>query len=341
MQTNNYHYLQKPLKKKLKKYLTKTLDLSIQEYIDILDFIVERSIDDAQNTFGGAPMKDRILIDYIQNIQISYMRRILNEDVKYAEISRSLDHQYGIILVGAGVSFESGLPLTRHLAPIVWESLKQIDDSVDWKVLCGDNILDEHWEKIANNEKAYEHFVQSFIHLANRPDLQPSEAHKIICEFFQNNIFLEIICFNWDCLIEKTYRKLTGLNIEKVVSDSKESKLHNLWKMNGDVENPKFPFVLPYGPGGPIFKSLISCLQNYDGAPFQFVLVVLGYSEREQTITEGLINVFQKNRKKYSIRPDLNLDAPDDVIIGTASYAMRKIKQNMKNREKRPFPIKT
>src|SRR5215469_11957256 len=94
-------------------------------------------------------------------------------------------------LVGAGISFETGVPLSSHLNHI----LKFCETS--------------SYEQLRQSGEKSCKFKQQFKQVCDNKN--PGPSHNSICQAFPIKIN-DVICLNWDNLIERA-----GTNLGKVI----------------------------------------------------------------------------------------------------------------------------
>lgn len=220
-----------------------------------------------------------------------------------------------IVVIGAGVSFEPGMPLGNQLSPIVWEVVRSFP-SIDEKFKgrgSTKNRIGEDPEKIKKafsyierNEEALNQFKNSFRRV-NDKIVTPPQIHKNIAKLVHDNFFELIISFNWDSLLEMSWSELYGTQINQ--------NKRNLIKPHGDVLKLNNPWVLPNSPGSisDEEKKYVNSLSKERPR----TLVIVGYSESDAKIVEELILPFENKWKVYRVSPFssdegfINLSATD------------------------------
>lgn len=281
------------------------------------------------------PDRFKKIIRDMAEIQVkSYCETINNQDELYQSLGRKLKSSGAIVLTGAGLSAEAGLPITNELDNMGFVCYKKIcpkaqkEDCFD----AGGNLKREIWRVIQDNDQACERFRRMFKNKCDR--VTPSESHKIICDFFKEGAFLEIIDANWDNLLERAYRECSaGENIPAVVYDTivyGQKNCRKLWKVKGSVEHPNVgKLTLPFS-YSKLPDALVSCIGQYEDQDYFFLTI--GYSGRSDLEGEDIMSQIDKisdvkEREHYHIRPDLSPNAPRGVLIGLASVALRRIRE--------------
>lgn len=323
---NHFAHLDKTVQARLLRYL-RSLNRNVQRMGTIIDLAITWSnkcfsTDMRKLEKAYVSIDEDFAFSYKLFYAKTYVRIILSQDTKYAEMARNI-HFYGALLfVGAGISFESGLPLVGCLKQLVCKALDQVNNSIDWKSKWNSDS-DSCWNELEKpeNEKALRYFKTQFANLSREE--KPSDSHRIVAQLFEEGRILETLCVNWDDLIERAYTQLTGKAMYKITSEG-VSRSHSLWKLHGDVEKLDEPWVLPNNKKGRVFNSLIEFLRSLDRPT---VFIIIGYSESEENISNQIVKELQRNRETYRIRPDLDPELKsEDHIIGTAEYALSTIK---------------
>ena len=153
---------------------------------------------------------------------------------KYAEtkrlIRKAMQERQLVLFVGAGASFDSGMPL--------WEtSITQIADklNLDKDRLCDSLIIPQYYYN-ERGRKEYTQLMREIFHYYDK--LYPREVHKVIMQFDAETI----ITTNYDHLIEQAAEE-NGEFLQIVSQDMdlpyrKAGK--ELIKMHGDFEHDNF-----------------------------------------------------------------------------------------------------
>lgn len=286
-------------------------------------------------------LRPELILERWREAAVDYINRILDKNPSKLKRLTNLLRMYGsYFLVGAGVSFEAELPLAKYMGPLVYPLLIRLNPKTDysyWRSYCEDEkgqIKNCCWEKIKNNKDIFRNFKLEFKKLNDSKKKKlhqtPSLAHRLIIKYFIARKILELICLNWDNLLEQEYKNQKRIDIKKITTEGVDEG--HFWKLNGDVDDideygnvddPDKEWILPHE-GGRIFASLIDRLNSST----QPIFVVIGYSEQDMNISNNLLNKVTPYREKFTIRPDINpFTAKEYEIPGTATYAMKKIDQ--------------
>lgn len=288
-----------------------------------------------RKVFKGVTVTSDLVESTIYSVSLGFIQKVDSQDKKFKNLVSDIKFYDSIFLIGAGVSFETKLPLTKHMLPLVKDALSHDDSDEDWKKGYinpkTNEIKDECWKKIKENPKCFAEFKKKFKQLVERKwerrqrNSKMFSAHRLLVKYFRKEEILEIICFNWDNLIELEYIRIVHREISKITGEG-EIKPHSLWKLHGDVEDIEGGWVLPHE-SGRIFNSLIQYLNSLKGTP---IYVIIGYSERETNIATELIAKMEREGVLYRIRPDFDpYEAKRCEISSTAMYALKKIDELM------------
>ncbi len=278
-----------------------------------LEPIINCAIEEAIMSITGMPetRSDRILRQRIQSKASVYVDAVLNQTKTWQICRERIKAHSSIFLIGAGLSYESDMPLSNILNDLL--------------VFCG--VTD--WDELRKDSKKLLHFKRQFKIICDRKT--PSKSHQLIIKNFPNHI-LEIICLNWDDLFERAAR-LVGVSINKQNEDRPTTTVRYLWKFHGDTENIKEDnikgqggWVLP-DEQGYVFDSFLKYM-NLTGLNKQlFTLVIIGYNEKEEVIYHKFISPLQlgQPRPTYRIGLDLKNLHKDNYLIGPADFTINKI----------------
>ncbi len=251
------------------------------------------------------------MISRIHNVANVYVTGVLTQDGKCREL-RGLINSYGsIFVVGAGLSFESGVPLTKHPEHIL--------------KFCNSSNYDE----LISDAKKCHKFKNEFAKMCNEKEF--GKSHTLIVENFPNRI-KEIICLNWDNLIERSARNLKKVIVKVNEDNVVPTSVGHLWKFHGDVEKITQSNVRGSGgwvfpnEGGFVFNSFKTYINEENGLNKSlFTLVIVGYSEGDQEIN-SIIKTFEALPPRPTFRISLagleHLDDPT-YIVGPSEFILQ------------------
>ena len=221
-----------------------------------------------------------------------------------------------VVVIGAGVSRSLGFPLARELHELVWHGLDcdvQARDALatrlgvadaPTKYLVGDNdvLVEMALRSIAVSPRARRAYQHGFANLNNERSKQPSPAHDGLAQLLHRGTVEFVISLNWDTLLEAAYLRQYGVQLRR------DSRL--LYKPHGDASFPDEDWVLPHEDGrvSTAIEDHIKALKA--GRPR--VLLVLGYSERDEEVVKKLIRPLSAEWRVIRISPGAHgeLDIP-------------------------------
>ena len=212
-----------------------------------------------------------------------------------------------VVVMGAGVSFEAGMPLAGQLAPLVWHALDSNPDMLKQlcaelgvqaesaKILVGDDQtkINQALRLIKSDDIAFKNFKRSFCDLNNNRTGIPSKPHTELARLIHARNVIQVISFNWDTLLESAFRQRFGFEIN--------SQDRKLWKPHGDCRDPHSEWVLPHEDGA-IPEELLNRLASLASVRPR-VLVIIGYAERDAAINKRLITPLANRWRVFRINP--------------------------------------
>ena len=232
-----------------------------------------------------------------------------------------------ILILGAGASYESGMPLYAQFPPIIWKIVDEFPDikefmgwskTNDAKDMIGTDIdkIKEVFNFIEKNNEANSRFKELFKNVNDSHKNGELEVHKEICKLIHSGFIKLVVSFNWDDLLETAWETLFGTDINA-------NKI-NLVKPHGDVRNLQGCWIYPNSDGYLPEKdsAIILRLISKELATF----IILGYSERDAFIVDNLIKPSEKNMAVYRISPFVY---GENAIPLKAREAMNKLSEGL------------
>jgi hypothetical protein len=253
-------------------------------------------------------------------LQIYIEATISNIKEKGNDIKNRIKNYKSVFLVGAGLSYGSGIPLTNELDDI----LKEV----------GANDYNDLQNNQNNNEKSQK-FKERFKEICYKAS--PGISHKLIALNFPDYI-KEIICLNWDNLIEKAFKECKK-EIKKIYKDGTEVKVKDineggyLWKFHGDVDNLDYDWIFPNHEGR-VFKNFIHYYTRNEWLKDNlFVFVIVGYSEKEKNIVNDVIEILENTAESttriglnpFKLGLELKHLHEENYIFGPADFVLEHI----------------
>ncbi|AJG96775.1 hypothetical protein LF65_00084 [Clostridium beijerinckii] len=223
-----------------------------------------------------------------------------------------------IVVLGAGASFEAGLPLYSQFPSMVWQTVDEfpvIKEKLKYSInmpaknIIGEDVgkIKKSFEDIENEKGASLRFKELFKAVNDRHNNKISYVHESLCKLIHMGYVKLVISFNWDDLLECAWERLYGTNIN--------SNKINLIKPHGDVRNINEKWIFPNSPGklSAVELNLISDITRDEVGAF----IILGYSEQDRVISDLLIQPNESRYKMYRIAP-----IPTAYISSKASDAL-------------------
>ena len=228
-----------------------------------------------------------------------------------------------VAVVGAGSSTFPGFPLTEQLSALVWHAIDA--DSIarqalaeklkvpvnSGKHLIGDvpDRINAAYEVITEHPIAREKFQEGFANLNQSRLKRPSPAHEVIAELLHRQVIKIVVSLNWDTRLEAAFQQRYG---RELYADD-----NWLYKPHGDARLPTTPWILPHETGIVPAKLVDRLTTLVSKRPH--VLLVIGYSERDETIVEKLIQPIEEKWRVVRIGPtakgELAIPLPAEEVM--------------------------
>lgn len=209
-----------------------------------------------------------------------------------------------VLILGAGASYESGMPLYAQFPALIWRVVDEnpqikrkmgIEDDQTTKDVIGNNIdrIKSAFDYIERDIEADKQFKELFLTVNDSHKSRTSTVHQNICKLVHEGFIKLIVSFNWDDLLENEWEKLYGTHI----NDNRTI----LIKPHGDVRNIVGKWVYPNSPGMISDAYMDRINEILLDSPKVFIL--LGYSGRDETIAKTLIKPNEKKSVLYRVSP--------------------------------------
>lgn len=322
---NRNFYLGVKLAKKLLEYIKKRNLLPGYPNLRLVaEVVIERIISEIEK---GELKPIGELEDFIFVQGQEYIKRIASrlflEGRKLSDVIQLAPIKL-ILIIGAGFSFEAGIPLTKHLSLVLKPMGFEVKEYEDIK---------EAFRKISQDKDKEKEFKERFILYLKeglqRREIKITEAHEIVIKKFGDDRILEILCLNWDNLLEICYKKLTGNKIPKInrenVSIQEDTFLHYLWKFHGDVEDPDYEWIYP-GTKGRVFSNFKKYLEFLiKQRKYTLCGLVVGYSELDEEMG-NVIEMIEKSFVLFRVGMDMRLfNKYENYILAPARWILPQI----------------
>lgn len=223
------------------------------------------------------------------------------------EVTRLIQSSDAIALLGAGLSYEAGMPLANELTPLVWSTF---DENPSQRAMLANEIgiPDGACPQMIGTDSrkiqlAYDHIVKSkelratfqrlFCALDENHSKRQSPVHDAVARLIYQGKVELAISLNWDSLLEVAYRRLYGPSINK--PDVR------LFKPHGDVLNSAVPWTLP----SERVEMPTELLSRIDVAIRERprILLVVGYGEGDDVIVDKIIKPMEARWQVVRISP--------------------------------------
>ncbi|MDQ6905206.1 MAG: SIR2 family protein [Chloroflexota bacterium] len=228
-----------------------------------------------------------------------------------------------VAIIGAGASLEIGFPLTAQLQSLLWFSVDHDEtlrhdlssqfgrpNSLAKELIGSDpTMIDAAYTAIATSRLARRAYQQGFMRLDSEHSQAPSPAHRALAQMLHRRIVTTVISLNWDTLLERAYRRRYGSTLRADGSW--------LYKPHGDASTPDTDWVFPNQPGY-IPDVLVRQVQAL-ALDRPRVLLIVGYSERDEEVVRKLIGPLAAQWKVIRISPRATGDLS---IAHTANEAL-------------------
>ena len=224
-----------------------------------------------------------------------------------------------VVLLGAGASYEAGMPLARQLPPLVWHALDAHPDVLRqlasiFKVSHGGakDIVADYVERIrtafryiATDSSIRKTFQAAFTKLNCDRIKDVSGAHDALARLVYSKHVVRVVSLNWDTLLESAFERRYGTDIN--------GQGHLLFKPHGDCADPNTNWVLPYQ-GGFVSDEIVADLNSL-AAERPRVLLIIGYSDQDCVVVRRLVDSLSRRWKVFRVSPS----AKGEGAIGLAA----------------------
>ena len=212
-----------------------------------------------------------------------------------------------VAVIGAGASFETGMPLAGQLSPLVWHALdahpavmRAACDALGITPGRPKEVIGGAWSRIraafsqiAADPGTRRTFQATFAQLDRERSLVPSPAHTALARLVHCGRVLHVVSLNWDTQLEAAFRALYGIDIN--------AQGIRLSKPHGDCRHTEESWILPHESGS-IPDELADRMTTL-ATERPRTLLIIGYSERDDLIVERLIRPLVDRWRVFRISP--------------------------------------
>lgn len=203
-----------------------------------------------------------------------------------------------VALLGAGLSYDAGMPLANELHPLVW---KTFDDHPDQRALLSNEFglvdlpgaeligidatrIARAFRSIAEQAVLRNTFQASFQALNHTRSAVRSLVHDAVARLIYNGKIELAISLNWDSLLESAYKRRYGPAINV--------PLQRLYKPHGDVLDPTTAWTLPVEQ----VRMPNQLMDRLDAMVRERprILLVVGYREADETVVKQIVQPLEQ-----------------------------------------------
>ncbi len=303
-----YEIYRIPVIKALRKYINQ-LNGNLSSIEPILGRVFEEASSKCFSAEDKVNLKPPLILSKLVSNSVFVLNGILGQNVKFQEAKHKIETFDAIFVVGAGLSFESDVPMVTD-----------IEDILNF-------IGATNYSDLRNDLEMCYNFKDQFKIIVNRK--QPGISHKLIASNFPSKI-KEIISLNWDDLIEKAFRD-SSKPIKKINKETEVKDENYLWKFHGDVE--EYNKGNDHGQLGWIFPDedgyVFDCFKKYMNDKLDsklFCLFVIGYSEKDGLIRKVITQIEgEPPRPTFRIGMDMGKFHDNFYLLGPSGYVLEQI----------------
>lgn len=247
------------------------------------------------------------------------------------ELAADMRVHGAILVIGAGGSYESGMPLYAQFPAFIWRVIDRykelkvemgFNENINAKDIIGSDTqkIMQSFNFIKNNKNALRYFKEQFKSINDHHNKKNSEVHMGICKLIHCGYIKLVVSLNWDDLLETSWERIygTGINSNRI----------QLIKPHGDVRNLEGRWLLPNEDGDISDEELL--LINSIKSDYFLDIVILGYSESDKVFVEKALEPNYKDSKVFRISP-----FSYDSIALTASKAINHLVDKIQSSEKK------
>lgn len=212
-----------------------------------------------------------------------------------------------VAVIGAGASYQAGMPLAGQLSPLVWHALdahpavmRATCDALGIAPGRPKEVIADDWSRIraafaqiAADLGARRTFQASFVQLDRERSSAPSPSHTALARLVHCGKIQHVVSLNWDTLLEAAYRALYGIDIN--------AQGPRLWKPHGDCHRPEESWTLPHEAGS--IPDELADQMTALATVRPRTLLIVGYSERDDVVVERLIRPLKDRWRVFRISP--------------------------------------
>ena len=212
-----------------------------------------------------------------------------------------------VVLLGAGASYQAGMPLAGQLSPLVWHALDSHPDVLmrlasilNVPRTSAKDIVDGNndrirlaFAQIEANPLCRRAFQLAFTNLNCDKSDTVSKAHDALAKLIYTKHVIRVVSLNWDTLLESTFARRYGADINV------QGRI--LYKPHGDCANPDTNWILPNEEGF-VSDTIVEDLTSLaDERPR--TLLIVGYSEQDDAVVRSIVEPLATRWKVFRLGP--------------------------------------
>ena len=212
-----------------------------------------------------------------------------------------------VVLLGAGTSYEAGMPLAGQLPPLVWHALDAHPDILRGlgstlgvphgraKDIVADDVarIRAAFSYIATDPSCRKTFQATFTNLNRERSKDPSRAHDALARLVYSKRVVRVVSLNWDTLLESAFTRRYGADIN--------GQAPLLLKPHGDCADPEADWILPHE-GGSVSDETVADLLSL-AAERPRVLLIVGYSAQDFAVLQRLVDPLAERWRVFRLSP--------------------------------------
>ena len=227
--------------------------------------------------------------------------------MKAQDLARRIRCSNAVALLGAGLSYDAGMPLANELPPLLWTVLDRhpqvrsslaravgVPDAPGKSLVSDDPILMRNAFALVAGSSSASHCLQALFTALDQKRAQAcSPTHDALAAMIHAGWIELAISLNWDSLLECAYSRVFGPSIN--------CPRRRLYKPHGDVLDPVSHWVLP-GQSIAMPDYLLGQLEAL-ASDRPRILMVVGYSEADEAVVQQIVRPLEARWQVVRISP--------------------------------------
>ena len=230
-----------------------------------------------------------------------------------------------VAVIGAGASFQAGMPLAGQLSPLVWHALdahpavmRATCDALGITPGRPKEVIGDDWSRIraafsqiAADPDARRTFQASVAQLDRERSSAPSPAHIALARLVHCGRVQHVVSLNWDTLLEAAFQPCTA--------STSMPRAPGYGSRMAIADHPEESWILPHESGS--IPDELADRMTALAKERPRTLLIVGYSERDDLVVERLIRPLTDRWRVFRISPAatgegaIPLPAPEALTI--------------------------